>query len=179
MKRRITIVIIFLACIVLTGLICWIVSAYVTSRLLYTQFASIELSEIALDVRTSSILNGQSVVDNKEFDKILFPKVLTIAIFRPEASRLPFTPLKTLCRLIVYRHHGGFGSIQDSPMKDLVFRYLDSQEVIVAEQLRQPLRHLQKARQNLVAEHVITSDYLKKIESRDHSDVVKSDLCEP
>lgn len=179
MKRRIIIVIIFLACIALTGLICWIASAYLTSRSLYTQFASIELSEIALNVRTSNILSGQSFVDNKEFDRTFFPKVLIVAIFRPEVSRLPLVPLKTLCRLIMYRQHGGFGAIQDSPMKDLVFRYLDSQESVVAKQLRKPLRHLQKARQDLVAEHVMTSDYLKKIESRDHPNVITSDLCEP
>ncbi|MGH8306689.1 MAG: hypothetical protein ACRER0_00295 [Gammaproteobacteria bacterium] len=177
MIKRVTVIIIFIACAAVTGLIIWIASAYLTTRSLETQFAGIELSEIAHDVRASGILNQTNVADDKEFDKLFFTKVLTIAIFRPEVSKLGITHLKTLCRLIVYKQDGGFGDIKDSPMKEIVFTFLDSQRNVVIEQLRQRQQNFLKARQDLVTEHVITPEYLKKIESRAQENVTTSDLC--
>jgi len=76
-----------------------------------------------------------------------------------------------------YRQKGGFNTLQNTSVRRIIFNYLDSQKSVVFSQLLQPKRNLQKARQDLVAEGVITSEFLKKINSRDHANVATTDPC--
>jgi len=174
MKRYIFILI---ACMITSGVVSWFLSAYLTSRSLETQFATIELNEISNDSRASSVLNRVNVTDNAEFDNITFTKVLTVALFRPDISNLEGAPLNTLCRLIVYRQKGGFIALQSTYIKKIIFNYLDSQRNAVFGKLSELRSKLPKARQYLVTEGVITPELLKKINSRDQPNTAEIDLC--
>ncbi len=174
MKRHIFILI---ACIITSGIVSWFLSAYLIRRALETQFATIELNDISNDTRASIVLNKVNVIDDAEFDNTYFAKVLTVALFRPEISSLEGAPLKTLCRLIVYRQKGGFSALQSTYTKKIVFNYLDSQRNAVFGQLAEFRRNLPKARQYLVSEGVITPKLLKEINSRDQTNAAEVDFC--
>jgi hypothetical protein len=174
MKRYIVILIV---CIITSGLASWFLSASLTKRASETQFATIELYEMANDPRVSNVLNGPSITDNAEFDHAFFAKVMTIAIFHPAISSLDGAPLKTLCRLIVYKEKGGFSALGDTDIKQIIDNYLVSQKQDVINQLHQPQHNLQKARQILVTEGVITPEMLKMINDRDQMNAAAVDLC--
>lgn len=167
---------IFVICIVLSGVICWIASAVITTRSLHSQFAALELSEIAQDARAGNVLSGVIGADNEEFDKIFFPNLVTIAIFRPELSKLSSVQLGVLCRLIVYRQNGGFSGVK-SPLKEMVFNFLDSQKNPVFKHFSNSQRDIEKARKDLVTEHVISPEYLEKIRGRARATAATSNLC--